>query len=160
MPVSERAFREALSNFATGVTVVTSPPLPGRPPVGVTISSFTSVSLEPPLILWCLDRSADTFPAFREAQAFGVSVLRAEQETLSIRFSASGDHAFDGIAHETGKTGAPLLQGVLARLECRKAAEYDGGDHVIFLGEVLEAQTWPGDPLLHFRSAYRGLDSR
>ncbi|MFP3944957.1 MAG: flavin reductase family protein, partial [Alphaproteobacteria bacterium] len=134
MPVSETAFREALSHFATGVTVVTSPPLRDRPPVGVTISSFTSVSLKPPLILWCLERTADTLPAFREAGTFAVNVLRAEQEALSTHFSASGGHAFDGVAHETGRTGAPLLEGALARLECRKREEYDGGDHLIFLG--------------------------
>lgn len=157
MAVSENIFREAMGRFASGVTVVTSPPGAGRAPVGVTISSLTSVSLRPPLVLWCLDRSADTFPVFREAPAFAVSILCAEQEALSIRFSAPGNHALDGVSLETGATGAPLIAGALVQIECRKTAEYDGGDHAIFVGEVIRARTRAGEPLVYFRGAYSGL---
>jgi flavin reductase (DIM6/NTAB) family NADH-FMN oxidoreductase RutF len=160
MPVTERAFREAMSQFATGVTVVTSPPLAGRPPVGVTISSFTSVSLNPPMILWCLDRTADSFPVFRQVDTFAVSVLGAEQEALSRHFSLSGGNKTGGVPLEPGSAGAPLIKGALAHVECRKSAEYDGGDHVIFLGEVTAVRTRPGEPLLYFRSTYSGLGRR
>ena len=108
------------------------------------------------MILWCLDRTADSFPVFREVNTFAVSVLSAEQEALSKHFSLSGEHKIDGVPLEPG-TGAPLIANALAHVECRKAAEYDGGDHVIFLGEVTAVRTGSGEPLLYFRSTYSGL---
>lgn len=157
MSVSERAFRDAMSSFATGVTVVTAPPSGNSPSVGVTINSFSSVSLKPPLILWCLDRSADTFPVFQRAERFAVNILRADQEEISFRFSASGDHTLSGIDHEVTKTGVPLISGALTQIECERTASYDGGDHVIYLGRAVSIRNNSGEPLLYFRRNYFGL---
>lgn len=146
-----------MSSFATGVTVVTAPPVADSPSVGVTINSFSSVSLKPPLILWCLDRSADTYPMFERAEMFAVNILRADQEELSIRFSASGDHTMAGIDHEVTKAGVPLISGALAQIECERTAAYDGGDHVIYLGRAVSIRNNSGEPLLYFRRTYFGL---
>jgi len=128
-------FRAALGSFVTGVTIVTASDGAGRD-VGVTASSFNSVSLDPPMVLWSLARKSASLPVFAQASHFAVHILAADQEHLSDRFARSGADKFAGLAIERGAGGAPLLPGAAARFQCRSAFQHDGGDHVIFVGEV------------------------
>lgn len=148
-------FRRALGSFATGVAVATCTDGAGTP-VGVTVSSFTSVSLEPPLVLFCLDRGAAAHGAFAGARHFAVSVLPAGTETLSQRF-AFGPDPWAGAQWHAGEGGAPVLAGALAHVECAAERALDGGDHTIFLGRVLRAGAREGAPLLYFRGQYGGF---
>lgn len=149
-----RDLRRALGQFATGVTVVTTSTPDGRW-VGVTANSFTSVSLEPPLVLWCVDRSALSVDDFVGAEHFGVSVLAAHQHHLSRRFATRGEDKFSGVDCRAARAGVPLLEGALARFVCRKARHYDGGDHLIIVGEVLEYEAFEGEPLVFHSGNYR-----
>ncbi|MCA1660640.1 MAG: flavin reductase [Novosphingobium sp.] len=128
-------FRAALGSFVTGVTIVTASDGAGRD-VGVTANSFNSVSLDPPMVLWSLARKSASLPVFAQSSHFAVHILAADQEDLSDRFARSGPDKFAGIALERGAGGAPLLPGAAARFQCRTAFQHDGGDHVIFVGEV------------------------
>ncbi|MEZ5647632.1 MAG: flavin reductase [Alphaproteobacteria bacterium] len=129
-------FRSALSRFATGVTIISVQPDDG-PPLGLTVNSFNSVSLDPPLVLWSLNRQAQSLPIFGQAGHFGISVLAADQIDLSRRFASSLENRFENIAVFTGTTGAPLIQGSIAWFDCKSRYYYEGGDHLIFVGEVL-----------------------
>ena len=129
-------FRRALGAFVTGVTIVTTRAANGTD-IGVTANSFNSVSLDPPMVLWSLARTAVSWPAFTQATAFAVHVLAVHQEELSSRFARRGEDKFSGLTMERGADGVPLLMGCSARFECRSAFQYDGGDHMIFVGEVL-----------------------
>lgn len=152
-----RTLRDALGCFATGVTVVTAFAPDGRP-IGLTANSFTSVSLDPPLLLVCIDRRAGSLPALEVAAGFAVNVLHIGQQPTSNRFARPGEDRFAETAWETGEFGAPVLSGALAAFECRRHALHDGGDHVILVGEVLKARFEPRrDPLLYFRGKYRRL---
>jgi 3-hydroxy-9,10-secoandrosta-1,3,5(10)-triene-9,17-dione monooxygenase reductase component len=151
-----RPFRDALGRFATGITIVTTRGAAGEL-VGFTASSFNSVSLEPPLVLFSLGRASSSWDAFIHADLFGVNVLRESQQDLSTRFAKTATDKFEGVPYELGATGVPLLKGVLAHFECRVRHRYDGGDHVIFVGEVLHFEHDEGDPLIYFGSRYRGL---
>ncbi|GGW32263.1 flavin oxidoreductase [Streptomyces lucensis JCM 4490] len=128
-----RALREVLGRYATGVTVVTCGPL--HAPTGVTVNSFTSVSLNPPLILWCLARSSRSREAFTTAEYFAVNVLAAGQRDLATRFSGPADR-FQGLTPRPGPRGEPLLPGAAAVLCCRRTAVVPAGDHLVFLGAV------------------------
>ena len=128
-------FRAALGSFVTGVTIVTASDGSGCD-VGVTANSFNSVSLDPPMVLWSLARKSASLPVFASASHFAVHILAADQEELSDRFARSGADKFAGLAIERGAGGAPLLPGAAARFQCRTAFQHDGGDHVIFVGEV------------------------
>ena len=128
-------YRAALGSFITGVTIVTASDGAGCD-VGVTANSFNSVSLDPPMVLWSLARKSSSLPVFATASHFAVHILAADQEELSNRFAKSGPDKFAGIALERGAGGAPLLPGAAARFQCRTAFQHDGGDHVIFVGEV------------------------
>ncbi|MGQ0485228.1 MAG: flavin reductase family protein [Hyphomicrobiales bacterium] len=153
-PTDIRAFRSALGTFATGVTVITARGAKGEL-VGNTASSFNSVSLEPPLVLWSLSRSAYSFKAYLGCDHFAVNVLREGQEELSLRFSKSLGDKFHGIDYETWETGCPILPNALAIFECRTAYTYQGGDHVIFVGEVINFDHDPkGKPLVFWRGGY------
>ncbi len=153
-------FRDALGRFATGVTVVTTLDRWERPR-GITVNSFTSVSLEPPLVLFCLERTAQSAEAFSAAGHFAVNVLRREQEPLSVRFAGTAPDKWEGIAYERWSSGVPILSGCLANLECAREAIYEGGDHIILLGRVLDLRCErEGEPLLYYRGGYRGLDGR
>ena len=154
----ERELRNALGCFATGVTVVTGV-APGGELLGFTANSFNSVSLDPPLVLFSLDRSAYSLPSFEETDCFAVNVLHRGQEHLSVRFATTDPDKWQGVAYTTWSTGCPILEDTLASFECRTRATYDGGDHVIFVGEVthLEARR-EGHPLIFFRGRYRDLD--
>jgi flavin reductase (DIM6/NTAB) family NADH-FMN oxidoreductase RutF len=157
MSVDERGFRRALSRFATGVTVVTSRDAAGRP-VGLTVNSFCSVSLEPPLVLVCIDRRSETVRALAETAAFNLSVLAEHQEEISCRFARHHDSKFDGIEMAAGTNGLPLVPGALAELECKVVASHPTGDHIVYVAETTRVSCVDGRPLLYFASAYRRLD--
>lgn len=157
--IDAQAFRGALGCFATGITIVTAVS-PSGELLGVTANSFNSVSLDPPLVLFSLHRAAYSLGAFAEGGHFAVNILREEQQELSIRFARALGDKWQGIDYEVWSTGAPILSGCLASFECRTRALYDGGDHVIFLGEVLRLRSSSeGRPLLYFRGRYGGIAS-
>lgn len=150
-----REFRNALGSFATGVTVITTRGPKGEL-VGNTASSFNAVSLDPPLILWSLGRSAYSFKAYLSNDHFAVNVLREGQEEISARFAKALGDKWQGLDYETGETGCPILPDALGVFECKTAYTYQGGDHVIFVGEVLRYDFDPnGKPLLFWRGDYR-----
>jgi flavin reductase (DIM6/NTAB) family NADH-FMN oxidoreductase RutF len=128
-------FRKALGIFATGVTIVTARGRRGEP-VGLTVNSFTSVSLDPPLVLWSQSLYAKTLPAFQEASHFVVNILAADQIDLSKRFAGEHDDRFLDVAHIVPEHGAPVIAGCAAHFECRNEDRHYGGDHVIFIGRV------------------------
>jgi 3-hydroxy-9,10-secoandrosta-1,3,5(10)-triene-9,17-dione monooxygenase reductase component len=142
-----KRFREALATFATGVTIVTTVDQTGAD-VGVTASSFNSVSLEPPMVLWSLGRKSSRINAFLAAGHFAVHVLAREQEALAGVFSARSEDHFAGLSLTRGFGGIPLLEGCAARFQCRTAFQYEGGDHVILVGEVLAFDHCQREPLL------------
>lgn len=144
-----REFRHALGTFTTGVTIVTARDKDGIP-VGVTANSFNSVSLDPPLVLWSLARKSQSLAAFENASHWAVHILAHDQDELSARFarSVSGPEKFDGVAYEDGLGSAPLLSGCTTRLQCRTASIYDGGDHIILVGEVLKFDKCDTPPLV------------
>jgi len=154
MAIDKDQFRQVLSHFAAGVTVVTT--LDGEQrPHGLTATAFTSVSLEPPLVLVCIDKSADTYPHFEPAGLFAVNFLALDQRDISQRFAKHGGEKFAGLGWRPGVLGAPLLDGTIGHVECRIRYSYEGGDHTILVGEIESADTSDGEPLLHFRHAYR-----
>jgi len=151
-----RAFRNAMGEFATGVTVVTT--MAEDTPVGVTANSFTSVSLSPPLVLICLGKSLGCVDAFANNPHFAINVLEKDQAALSMRFATKGIDRFRETEWTPAKTGSPLISSALANIECAKYAELDYGDHTIFIGKVLGVRHAPGgDPLLYFGGEYREL---
>lgn len=157
--VSAAELRHVMGHFATGVTVITSVGADGRP-VGTTANAVSSLSLDPPLLLACFDRSSQTLTAIRAHGAFAVNVLAAPQEELSDNFARRGpDAGWDGVPHWPGLTGSPRLHGVLATLECTVEHRLPGGDHEIVVGRVRDAQA--GDagaaPLLFWRGRYASL---
>lgn len=151
-----RQFRDALGAFATGVTVITTRDAAGRD-VGRTANSFSSVSLSPPMVLWSLARSSASHAAFHDATHFAVHVLSAKQVDLSARFAGKTEDKFAGLTVSRGVAGIPLLDGCTARFECRTEHRYDGGDHVIFVAEVLGFSRDPAPPLLFHSGRYGGL---
>jgi flavin reductase (DIM6/NTAB) family NADH-FMN oxidoreductase RutF len=146
--VNARALRDALGQYATGVTVVTARAGGGRPPVGLTVNSFTSVSLNPPLVLWCVRRDSPSLLVLRDATHVAVHVLAARQRPLADRFARGGDDKFAGLPTAPGLGGAPLLPGTLARFECRLVDLRDAGDHVIATAEVERYAVTAGAPLV------------
>ncbi|AUN29319.1 flavin reductase family protein [Niveispirillum cyanobacteriorum] len=158
MSFDHRAFRDTLGCFATGVCIASATGADGRP-VGLTVNSFTSVSLDPPLVLFCLDNRSESLSAFLEAPGFALSILSAEQQALSNTF-ARAPHAtrWDGVAAVTGQGGAPLIQGALAVLDCTRHAIHEGGDHTILVGRVRGFANQPGAPLLYYRGGYAALN--
>ncbi|HSW20621.1 MAG TPA: flavin reductase [Ramlibacter sp.] len=148
-----KALRSALSCFATGVCVVTTRTTDGVD-VGLTANSFTSVSLSPPLVLWSLSKSSSAIDAFNESSHFAVHVLAADQEDLSSRFATKGIDRFEGVPLERNAQGVPLLTRSAARFECQMAHKYDGGDHLIFVGEVLRFDAGAAQPLVFHAGRY------
>ena len=151
-----QAFRNALGSFVTGVTIVTTRDDDGRP-VGLTANSFNSVSLDPPMVLWSLSLHSGSLPVFREAKTWAVHVLAAGQQDLSDRFARPGQDKFDGLDVGDGPEGAPLLDGCAARFGCRARFEYEGGDHAIFLGEVVDFERCDAEPLIYHSGQYGRL---
>jgi flavin reductase (DIM6/NTAB) family NADH-FMN oxidoreductase RutF len=154
--VSSDEFRRACGRFATGVAIASVLDAEGGPH-GLTVSSFTSVSLEPPLILICLGHAVTVIDHFRAARYFGVNILTDSQRDLSERFARKGEDRFNGIGWERGETGVPLIPGVLAAIECEIRQRIPSGDHDIFVGQVVATRVDDGSPLIYFASRYREL---
>jgi flavin reductase (DIM6/NTAB) family NADH-FMN oxidoreductase RutF len=154
--VSSDVFRRACGRFATGVAIAGAIDANGVPH-GLTVNSFASVSLDPPLILICLGHAIAAIDVFRQARYFGLSVLRADQRELSERFAARSDNRFESLAWRLGETGVPLLDGALAGIECETRQRITAGDHDIFVGEMVRVSSGDGEPLIYFASDYRRL---
>jgi flavin reductase (DIM6/NTAB) family NADH-FMN oxidoreductase RutF len=150
-------YKQCLSLWATGVTIVTS--RAGDHIHGMTVSAFTEVSLDPPLVLVCAEKTTITHELIAEGGVFAVNLLSREQEALSNRFASKKDEhrRFEGVDHRRGATGAPLIEGALATLDCRVVAAHDTGDHVIYVGRVEEMHRSEGEPLVYFAQRYRSL---
>ena len=149
-------YRRTCAQFATGVTVVTTLDGNGHPH-GMTVNSFSSVSLDPPLILVSIDLRNAILGHFISSSFFAINILAEHQEDLSRRFSSASENRFLNLEWQSGATGAPLLQGVLARFECSVARTFETGDHAILVGEVKRAEYREGRPLVFFGSGYRHL---
>lgn len=149
--VSPDDFKAALSRWASGVTIVTA-----AGPVGMTVSAFSSLSLDPPLITVALARAAATCEAVVAAEGFAVHILEDDQSELSGRFAGPGER-FDGLVWTPGPFGAPLMHGGVARLVCDRHSTADGGDHIILIGRVVQVDAFAGEPLLYYRGGYRSL---
>ena len=158
-PVDPLAFRLALSRFPTGVCIMTTRAETGVA-VGLTVSSFNSVSLQPPLILWSLQRSSPSLSLFQNARHFAVNVLAEDQATLSNRFASPIANKFEGIRTCEGLGGIPLIDRAAAHFVCSGWAQYDGGDHVLILGEVKYFAHWHRVPLVFMGGAYEALVPR
>ncbi len=158
MTVSCDEFKAGLALWASGVTIVAA--RAGERVHGMTVSAFSSVSLDPPLVLVCVDRASITLGLIREGGCFAANVLARGQEALSDKFASKKDEhrRFDGLETLTGKTGAPLIPGALANVDCRLVSEHDAGDHVIYIGRVEQIITREVEPLVFYRGAYRVLD--
>ena len=152
-----REFRNALGNFATGVTIVTARSRSGEP-LGLTANSFISVSLVPPLVLFSLNRQAYSLKSFEEAGNFAINVLRDDQQDISQVFAQAATDKWQGLAFETWESGAPIFSHALAVFDCATHAVHDGGDHLIFVGRVQKMRfATDGAPLLFFRGGYRHM---
>ena len=155
MKFDSQDYRTALGCYATGVAVVSLLDAEGLPR-GVTVNSFNSVSLEPPLVSFCIDRAAYSFQSFQKAEHFVVNVLAEAQEALSVRFASPHPDKWDGIAYDVWESGAPILPDCLVNLECTLDALHDAGDHIIVIGKVTKLAMGPAGsrPLLYFRGNY------
>lgn len=155
--MTEREFRETMGRFASGVTVVTGV-LPDGRPAGVTASAFISVSLDPPLVAICLDKSTLCLDAFTAGLHFAIHILKADQMGLSAHFARRSLDKFTTIEYRTNADGCPILPDCLAVIECRREAIHEAGDHILLIGRVGRLEVADdGMPLLHFRGAYHGI---
>jgi flavin reductase (DIM6/NTAB) family NADH-FMN oxidoreductase RutF len=157
MPIDDAHFKLALSHFASGVTIVTTEH-EGRP-FGMTVASFASLSLNPKLVLVCIETSVKTHEAIVAAGKFGVSILASDQANVSSKFASRSDDKFTGVDIFRSALDLPMITGALTTIECKVQAQLPGGDHSIFVGEVIDIQTREGEPLLYFRSGYREMRS-
>ncbi len=155
--MDQNLFRRACAQFATGIAVA-SVLDPGGSPHGMTINSFTSVSLDPPLVLISVDLTSNLLPLFEQSGHYGLSFLGQEQQEISSRFALRGQNRFDGAKWMVGATGLPLIPGALAHLECRVTQTIRAGDHSLLIAEVISADIQSGKPLLYFESGYRRLE--
>ncbi|MEP5766568.1 MAG: flavin reductase family protein [Halieaceae bacterium] len=159
MSFESRDFRDALGVFATGVCVITASP-EGGAPFGLTVNSFASVSLDPPLILWSLQNDSDMYGAFEQGRHWAVNILRGDQQDLSNQYARKGDHALDPGHFEITASGMPVMPESLVSFECEVEARYPGGDHVILVGRVLEMHHRASDsPLVFCAGSYAELAS-
>jgi flavin reductase (DIM6/NTAB) family NADH-FMN oxidoreductase RutF len=153
--VDKDAFKKVMGSFAAGVTVITTVDDDGKP-WGLTATAFSSLSLDPPLCLVCIDKRAGSHDVLANSRKFAVNVLTSEQQDLSNRFASRSDDKYQGVAHRAGETtGCPLLDGSLATMECSVVDVLAGGDHSIFVGELCSVQVGDGWPLLYWRGQYR-----
>jgi flavin reductase (DIM6/NTAB) family NADH-FMN oxidoreductase RutF len=163
MPIDPREYRNVIGTFATGVAVITMPIKGGSGAWGMTANSLTSLSLDPTLILICVDKSTRTHQYILESESWAVNILAADQEAVSRTFALKDfnedERMMKGTPYHRGVTGAPIIDECLAYLDCRTYATYEGGDHTIFLGEVIEAVVVRSDaqPLAFFKGRYRQL---
>jgi flavin reductase (DIM6/NTAB) family NADH-FMN oxidoreductase RutF len=156
--IDSDTFRSVLGRFASGVSIVTARDDAGIDH-GMTVSAFTSVSLEPPLVLVCIDHTASMHDLLLAHPRFGISILSSEQEAYSRRFATDPDTGrFDGIAYSRGDSGVVLLDNALAHIECNVVQHLDAGDHTIFVAEVERAEARQGRPLLYYRGGYAQLE--
>ncbi|OLO25794.1 hypothetical protein PZ61_0235765 [Streptomyces sp. MNU77] len=156
VPVDAGLFRESLSRWPSGVTIVTTVDAEGRP-WGFTASAFTSLSGAPPLILVCLDERADCHPSFMATQRFAVNVLAHDQEDIAVRFATKGADKFAGLPVVTGSEGLPLIEGASMVLQCAAHERLPQGDHVILIGAVLSAEIREAQPLVYYRRTFHRL---
>lgn len=158
MKLDAVALRNAFGLFTTGVTIITANP-EGYQPFGVTANSFSSLSLDPPLLLWSLQKDSDTWDAFLAARQFAVNILAADQEHMSSRYAQKGDHALAADEYRVGDSGCVVLNKCIASFECAIGDRYEGGDHIIMIGKVLEVNCLDSDapPLVFQRGRYCGL---
>ena len=156
--LDREAFRRALGQFVTGVAIITAAG-PEDEMIGVTVSSFNSVSLDPPLILFSVDRAAHSLAALQAADGYAVNILSRRQANLSDRFATPGRNKWEAVDYTRGHGNALLLTGALARFECTPHATHEGGDHVIFVGRVVQFKaSSEQQPLAYFRGRYAALD--
>ena len=155
--IDQDSFRAVLGRFASGVTVVTALDQSGRDQ-GLTVTAFCSLSLDPPLILFCVEHTASMHESLKTAPGFIVNILSESQEPLARRFSGPDPNRFDGIGFARGVSGVTILDDVLGYLECKRVAVHSGGDHSIYIGEVEVAQSKEGRPLLYYRGGYAQLE--
>lgn len=154
MQFDSKAFRNTLGNFATGVCIVTTHDH-NAAPIGMTINSFSSLSLDPPLVSWSIQHGSECFQSFHNAESFTINILAADQQELAQTYSRKGQHTLKGAHFFQGHAGAPVLHGALAIFECRLWASYPGGDHLILIGEVLNFVAQPmARALGFFKGAY------
>ncbi|MBL6852759.1 MAG: flavin reductase family protein [Alphaproteobacteria bacterium] len=157
MTFDTRAFRNALGSFPTGVAVITTS-ASAEHHLGITVNSFTSVSLEPPLVLWCMDKKSDRYQAFTKATSYTVSILGTEHQEVSSRLAKQGSHSLDGIALAPTALGPPSLQDAHAVFECEAEAVHDAGDHAILIGRVVRfSRHEENAPLVYYRGRYGSL---
>lgn len=157
MAINQDEFRAALGRFASGVTVVTTKDKTGRFH-GITVSAFCSVSLEPPLVLVCIDKDTGSHRALEETDSFVVNVLREDQQYLSDRFASFLPDKFETVEYHLGIDDLPVLEDVLANLECRLLYSHAGGDHTIFVGRIEKSSVRDGKPLVYFLGNYRKIE--
>lgn len=157
MSIDAGLFRAVLGRFASGVTILTTVGDDGGD-LGMTVSAFCSVSLEPPFVLASIAESAELHPVLARAPHFGVSILTQHQEALSRRFAEEDVDRFEGVGLMRGSTGVALISGALAHAECRIVARHAAGDHMLLVAEVEDAATFDGRPLLYYRGGYAGLE--
>jgi flavin reductase (DIM6/NTAB) family NADH-FMN oxidoreductase RutF len=156
MSFDGRKFRDALGRFATGVCVITT--IDAQKSVGMTVNSFASVSLDPPLVLWSLQNNSDMFDAFASPRHFAINILSKEQQGHANAYAKKGDHLLQAEHYRIGKYGSPIIRDALTTLECEFETCHDGGDHLIVIGRVRDMHTRPtGEPLLFFAGGYREL---
>jgi flavin reductase (DIM6/NTAB) family NADH-FMN oxidoreductase RutF len=159
MTVGADEYKRALSHRASGVSIVTT--RAGERVHGMTVSAFAELSLQPPLVLVCAEKTTNTMPMIEESGVFAVNMLAHDQSALSNRFASKKDEwrRFEGLEYDTGATGSPLLRGVVANLDCKVVAAHAHGDHVIYVGMVLETRSFDRSPLLYYRSRYGAFES-
>lgn len=157
MAITNEEFRAALGNFASGVTVVTTKDANDKLH-GLTVSAFSSVSMNPPLILICIQKSTHSYHAFEESKAFVVNILSDSQKEISNQFAFKHEDKFAGINYKFGILDLPVLDNCLVNLECTLKHSYDGGDHSIFVGEIENAIVNEGNPLVYWKGNYRDLE--
>lgn len=156
MPIEPKEFRRLLGQFAAGVTVITTVGSDGKP-YGLTATAFSSVSLDPPLVLVCIDKKSESHPHLEASHSYAVNFLTTGQQDLSNRFAKSGGDKFQGVSWTPSPSGAPLLAGALAHVACRVVNAVDAGDHTIFVGQVEDGAVHGGEPLVYFNGAYRAV---
>lgn len=157
MSVDQHSFRAVLGRFASGVTIVTTRDKRKRDQ-GMTVSAFCSVSLDPPLVLICIEHNSSLYPSLEKATHFTVNILSEGQEAIARRFAERGGNRFEGLGYSRGQNGMPVLDDVLGYVECEVIARHETGDHDVVVGEVKVAVANEGKPLLYYRGGYAQLE--
>lgn len=156
MAIDARELRNVMGHFATGVTIITTKDALGKP-FGLTANAFSSLSLDPPLLLICVDKKVDCYACFEDSKVFGVNFLSEGQDHLSTRFATKGIEKFEGVPYKLGELGVALLEGAIAHIECKLVNAYEGGDHTVYIGEIHNATVLSDRPLLFFKGKYYKL---